>query len=457
MADVFISYKSNERHHAFALADILVEAGFTVWWDTSIVPGQHFNDAIQKELEIAKCIVVLWSHASHASEFVQAEALEGFNRKILVAARLDDVSLKYPFGIIQTVDLRPWKQRDDKASLASLLEGVGQKVGRAPKNTSTITIPDRGIAVASAGRSWTLLKTLAGHGDWSVFRVRLSADASKLLSADARGNVKVWDLSTDLPIFAEFVCGNEDEFYNHPRHDGCFFDGVSIVTAGNGPPVWHPLGKRGAAIKLNRTGNSKVVYARFCAVSAAAGMCAAIGHSTLYLFSTKSTQHLASHSGEYSCVAISPSGKVIACGTKHGSVETFVVKEGVFKTALKPSANWIVHGGEITTLCFIDEQRILTSSLDRTASVSSIDGKGVQRLASHEDAVLSAAYSEQARLIATASRDRTVKVWTIDGDLLSKNVGGEESRQRSSVDISKTGKLLVCGGDRGTIEVWGSD
>lgn len=128
MADVFISYKRQDRELAAALASHLHSEGLSTWWDTSIIAGEQFNAAIAGALSEAKCIVVLWNKESHASQYVQAEALEGFNRKILVAARLDDVALCYPFPIVQTADLQGWRGEADHPGLSQVIAGVKLKL-----------------------------------------------------------------------------------------------------------------------------------------------------------------------------------------------------------------------------------------------------------------------------------------------------------------------------------------
>jgi hypothetical protein len=55
---------------------------------------------------------------------VNAEAVSGFDRDILVSARIDGVALGYPFSVVQTVDLRA------ASGLAQVIDGVGRKIGR---------------------------------------------------------------------------------------------------------------------------------------------------------------------------------------------------------------------------------------------------------------------------------------------------------------------------------------
>ena len=69
MADIFISYARSDRPRAKALAEVLQELGYEVWWDLEIVPGERFSKVIDKELEEAKCVIVLWSKISVESDW----------------------------------------------------------------------------------------------------------------------------------------------------------------------------------------------------------------------------------------------------------------------------------------------------------------------------------------------------------------------------------------------------
>ena len=79
-----------------------------MWWDRTIPPGRYFDDVIQEALHAAKCVVVLWSRASIASNWVKAEAAEAAARNILVPAFIEDVALPIQFKRMQSADLTGW-------------------------------------------------------------------------------------------------------------------------------------------------------------------------------------------------------------------------------------------------------------------------------------------------------------------------------------------------------------
>lgn len=105
MANVFISYKREDREWAVQLSALLEQAGFSTWWDTSLLAGEHFVERIQKELADAEVVLVIWSRSSAASKWVRAEALEAFNQSKLISVRIDQVFLGVPFNAVHTMDI----------------------------------------------------------------------------------------------------------------------------------------------------------------------------------------------------------------------------------------------------------------------------------------------------------------------------------------------------------------
>jgi len=84
MADVVISYASEDRDRAAQLASALGACGWSVWWDRKIIIGQAFDQAIERELENAKSVIVLWSEHPIRSEWVKNEAAVASERGVLV-------------------------------------------------------------------------------------------------------------------------------------------------------------------------------------------------------------------------------------------------------------------------------------------------------------------------------------------------------------------------------------
>ena len=89
LADIFISYARENIEQARALAEAFEFQGWNVWWDPKIRSGQDFDEEIIRQLNNAKCVVVLWSVHSAQSAYVRGEAREALARRILIPVVLD--------------------------------------------------------------------------------------------------------------------------------------------------------------------------------------------------------------------------------------------------------------------------------------------------------------------------------------------------------------------------------
>lgn len=144
MADIFISYKRQEREKARAIAEMFVMHGYDVWWDIELLPGDKFSQEIDEVIKSASAAIILWSKRAVKSSFVRAEAHKANNKDILIPVRLDDCELPIPFNISHTMDLSDWDGSKDDPILEPLVRAVEKKIGsRAGKIKSTDEIKQR--------------------------------------------------------------------------------------------------------------------------------------------------------------------------------------------------------------------------------------------------------------------------------------------------------------------------
>ena len=141
MADVFISYASEDREKARKLAGVLESRGYSVWWDRKIIAGQTYDQVIERELEAAGAAVVLWSKSSVDSEWVKNEAAVAAERGVLVPVLIENVKLPLEFRRRQTVDLAGWKGDETHGGLSSLQEGISAAVAGAASGRSIAPQP----------------------------------------------------------------------------------------------------------------------------------------------------------------------------------------------------------------------------------------------------------------------------------------------------------------------------
>jgi len=138
MTDVFISYASEDRERAHMLARALEARGLSVWWDRKIITGQSFDQVIERELETAKSVVVLWSKSSISSEWVKNEAAVAAERGILVPALIDSIKPPVEFRRKQTAGLVGWDGDTSHWGFQALCDGVAASItGMAPNQMTT--------------------------------------------------------------------------------------------------------------------------------------------------------------------------------------------------------------------------------------------------------------------------------------------------------------------------------
>ncbi|MBU6408488.1 MAG: SUMF1/EgtB/PvdO family nonheme iron enzyme [Alphaproteobacteria bacterium] len=135
MADVFISYKREDRERIAPLARALEARGYTVWWDLELVPSQKFERQIKRELDAAKCLIVVWTDRSiaddgmYVSEWVQIEANSGDQRGILLPVQLDAGRTHWRHGQNQFAALNGWTGDETASGFQDLLKGVELHAG----------------------------------------------------------------------------------------------------------------------------------------------------------------------------------------------------------------------------------------------------------------------------------------------------------------------------------------
>lgn len=130
MSDIFISYKREDQPTARQLADALEREGWNVWWDPNLRAGDRFDDVIEKALNEAKCVIVLWSAGSLQSRYVRDEAAFALERNKLVPIAIENVELPFRFSRVHTPRLLKWNGSREYAEYHRLVEDISGLIGR---------------------------------------------------------------------------------------------------------------------------------------------------------------------------------------------------------------------------------------------------------------------------------------------------------------------------------------
>ena len=133
MADIFISYAREDAVRAHALADALASLGWSVWWDDSVRAGAPFDQVIDEQLDLASCVVVIWSTASVASNWVRAEASTADDQGKLVPVSFEhDLRLPVRFRQLKAAQLTSTDLREPGTGAVELLADLAALTGKQP-------------------------------------------------------------------------------------------------------------------------------------------------------------------------------------------------------------------------------------------------------------------------------------------------------------------------------------
>ncbi len=163
MSQIFISYAREDQQSTEQLARVLEAHGWSVWWDRSIVAGDTFDEAIERALGEAGCVLVLWSESSVNSTWVRAEAGDGLERGILVPILLGKVAMPLAFRQLQAVNLAGWKGDLSSLELQKLIAAISRILESEPvrPQAASSKLPRRAVYAAlvtlpviAAGLHW---------------------------------------------------------------------------------------------------------------------------------------------------------------------------------------------------------------------------------------------------------------------------------------------------------------
>jgi TIR domain-containing protein len=166
MADILLSYKSEELATAEALALQLREAGLLIGLaerPSDQAPTANEIDANEKEIDGAECVVVLWSRSS--PPYVLMEAQRAASQHKLVIADLQNVALPAPLAGQPVIDISSWLVTRNAAELEPLeitINSIAEKVRKAAQ----ALLPDIYLAYRRINEveAEAVLNTLEGAG-----------------------------------------------------------------------------------------------------------------------------------------------------------------------------------------------------------------------------------------------------------------------------------------------------
>ncbi len=206
--DIVLSYAREDRGRVAALAQELEKQGWSVWWDIDLLPGEEFDERIERMIGAAKCLVVLWSRASVASRWVRSEAASAWEQDKLLPVRIDEVKVPIPFNRLHSADLVGWPALRDPEQVRGLLSAVAGAIGKAPPAGQ----PQRGgpslLALRLSATLLVLALGMAIRGAFFAFQSPFSPALLVSLASVLAALLPVWGGGSVLqPLFRRVAGG----------------------------------------------------------------------------------------------------------------------------------------------------------------------------------------------------------------------------------------------------------
>lgn len=339
---------------------------------------------------------------------------------------------------------------------------------------------------------------IRGRGS-EVAGIAFNVDGRRIAIGDTRRTLTVWDSATVQQPLTWNVDGQPDPKYD-ARCTAIFRpDGRSIITASKYEvKTWHANTGRRISIYRNHGRLADVAVSAVGGRVVSVGYCASDGSidpgvDVWDAASGKLVRVLKGNpDSEPQCVALSPSGGLIAASDWRGGVKIWETETGnearswkgdevlVRSVAFMPDGRRIVfnrgrtikvwdiqtgaelislegefgHNGAIGSIAASGDGSCVVAGTYKEIGVwEAATGKRKRILMAHTDTVTSIAFSPDGRRFASGSSDGTVKIWDVDTgrEMLSLMA---HPRGVSSVAFSPEGFRIVSAGVDGAVTVW---
>ena len=240
MADVFISYKREERPFAERLSIVLEQLGFEVWWDFDLLSGDRYRKVIRAVIDECHVAVVLWSNRSVESDFVMDEAEYAKAQGKLCPVRIDNVDIPFGFGSLHTDDLTGWDSELFHPQFQSLVRAIELKVGRKGR----LGADPRTSESQAAAAEMEAFKAAQMAGNPSALRAFLNMHPRGAFAGFVRRQVE--DMEADAKSMAEAAARAEALQTPRPRKPRAPKIAPAEETLADATPQPNPIAEKPA-------------------------------------------------------------------------------------------------------------------------------------------------------------------------------------------------------------------
>lgn len=154
MADVFVSYKKEDRAVTERVVALLRTERRSVWWDDGLTPHQAWDATIEQQIEAARAVLVLWSPRAVASDWVRSEAHYAQEHGKLLPVVIERCTLPLAFVLRQAVDLSGSRLDPASPEWRKLDGWLDELIGR--EAAPTKTPPPASPALRRDSKRWVI-------------------------------------------------------------------------------------------------------------------------------------------------------------------------------------------------------------------------------------------------------------------------------------------------------------
>jgi WD40 repeat protein len=507
MHDIFLSYAREDRARVSKLAEVLgLQRGWSVWSDARLRTGERFTREIEAALAESRCVLVVWSRHSVDSDWVCAEAAEGWERGTLVPVRFEECEPPMPFRQTETADLADWHGSNSAPALLSLMDHIERILARGAAASSEELLQRerrrralrrsralRRLAAASAAVVACIVAGLAYYAyserqaglqqaEWLAGQADLMREQVLTLKPEEENTKWYWNfvnseerldqLETSILLAIQAVTVAPTEHAERSLRDGLallpWSDWHLGIDAGN--HIWAMDFSHDERLLAAAGDDGKTLVWDFKAGEVRAriphgGTKDRKGHRYVLDFSPSESVlatagpdatarlwdplsgrelHRLAHDGAVNAVSFAPGGKQLASASADGSVRLWDVGSG------RELAR-VLHGEPVVWVGFSPSGNYLASIGGRSARVWMISsGKEVAQLEHAGGPPEAATFSPDEALLATFGEDVETTVWEVR---TGRQVWRLPPTDAGAV-YSSDGQALAIGQMDGTLSWW---
>ena len=171
MADIFVSYASQDRDVAFRIVGFLEQQGITCWVaPRDVPPGVEYGQAIISGIEQSRALVLILSDQSNDSMFVRKEVERAVSKtKPVLPVRIREVtpsgSLEFFISSAQWVDAWKSPMEQHLLPLVGAIKAIGQP-GAVPVRSAPLPPPRRSSMPLWVSMALATVLTAAAGAWW---------------------------------------------------------------------------------------------------------------------------------------------------------------------------------------------------------------------------------------------------------------------------------------------------